>query len=129
ALAARRAPAAARRLRTVTTVADLRAALAPHRRAGHTIGLVPTMGAFHEGHLSLMRAARERCDVVVVSLFVNPTQFGPGEDLAAYPRDEARDAALAAAGGVDLLFVPPVAEVYPDGFATPVPVAGLSEPL
>ena len=87
------------------------------------------MGAFHEGHLSLIHAARERCDAVVVSLFVNPTQFGPGEDLAAYPRDEARDAALAAAGGVDLLFVPPVAEVYPDGFATTVHVAGLTETL
>ena len=128
-LAAKPAPAPAPRLRTVHTVADLRAALVPHRRAGRTIGLVPTMGAFHEGHLSLIHAARERCDAVVVSLFVNPTQFGPGEDLAAYPRDEARDAALAAAGGVDLLFVPPVAEVYPDGFATTVHVAGLTETL
>jgi pantoate--beta-alanine ligase len=108
---------------TVRTVADLRAALAPHRRAGRTIALVPTMGAFHDGHLSLMRAARERCDLVVVSLFVNPTQFGPGEDLAGYPRDEARDAARAAAEGVDLLFAPAPDEVYPEGFATTVRVA------
>jgi pantoate--beta-alanine ligase len=108
---------------TVRTVADLRAALAPHRRAGRTIGLVPTMGAFHDGHLSLMRAARERCDLVVVSLFVNPTQFAPGEDLAGYPRDEARDAARAAAEGVDLLFAPAPDEVYPEGLATTVRVA------
>lgn len=111
-------------MRTVRTVAALRAALEPVRDAGATVGLVPTMGAFHQGHLSLMRAARERCDLVVVSLFVNPTQFGPGEDLAAYPRDEERDAARAAAEGVDLLFVPPVGEVYPDGAATTVSVAG-----
>jgi pantoate--beta-alanine ligase len=107
-------------MRTVRTVADLRAALA---RDGRTIALVPTMGAFHAGHLSLIRAARERCDVVVVSLFVNPTQFGPGEDLAGYPRDEARDAALAAAEGVAVLFAPPPEEVYPEGFATTVHVA------
>jgi pantoate--beta-alanine ligase len=114
---------------TVRTIAELRAALHPHRRAGRTIGLVPTMGAFHEGHLSLMRAARERCDVVVVSLFVNPSQFGNGEDLAAYPRDEERDAALAAAQGVDVLFAPWLDEVYPAGFATTVRVAGVTEPL
>jgi pantoate--beta-alanine ligase len=116
-------------VRTVRTVAELRAALEPHRRAGRTVGLVPTMGAFHEGHLSLMRAARERADVVVVSLFVNPTQFGTGEDLAAYPRDEARDAADAAAEGVDVLFAPAPEEVYPDGFATTVHMAGVSETL
>ena len=93
-------------MRTVRTVSELREALAPERRAGRSIGLVPTMGAFHDGHLSLMRRAREQCDVVVVSLFVNPAQFGPGEDLEAYPRDEARDAELAEAEGVDLLFAP-----------------------
>jgi pantoate--beta-alanine ligase len=114
---------------TVRTVADLRAALEPHRRAGRSIGLVPTMGALHDGHLSLVRAARGRCDVVVVSLFVNPAQFGPGEDLQAYPRDEARDAGLAAADGADILFAPPVEEVYPQGFATTVHVAGPAEPL
>jgi pantoate--beta-alanine ligase len=84
------------------------------------------MGYFHEGHLSLMRRAREDCDVVVVSLFVNPAQFGPGEDLEAYPRDEARDVQLAEAEGVDLLFVPPRDEVYPEDFDTTVSVGGLT---
>ena len=107
-------------MRTVRTVAELRAALAARRDASQTVGLVPTMGSFHDGHLALMRAARETSDCVVVSLFVNPTQFGPTEDLAAYPRDEARDAGLASTAGVDLLFAPPVEEVYPDGFATTV---------
>ena len=116
-------------MNTVRTVADLRKALTPHRRAGRTIGLVPTMGAFHEGHLSLMRRARETADVVVVSLFVNPAQFGAGEDLASYPRDEAADAAMAEAEGVDVLFAPPVEEVYPDGFATSVRVDGITETL
>jgi pantoate--beta-alanine ligase len=116
-------------VKTVHTVAELRAALAGVRDRGQPIGLVPTMGSFHEGHLALMRAARDACDCVVVSLFVNPTQFGPSEDLAAYPRDEARDAELAAAAGVDLLFAPPVEEVYPDGFATTVSVGGVSEVL
>jgi pantoate--beta-alanine ligase len=116
-------------MRTVRTVAELRDALAPERRAGRGIGLVPTMGYFHEGHLSLMRRARADNDVLVVSLFVNPAQFGPGEDLDAYPRDEARDAALAEAEGVDVLFAPAVEEVYPDGFDTTVTVAGLTETL
>jgi pantoate--beta-alanine ligase len=114
---------------TIRTVAELRAALAPHRRQGRSIGLVPTMGAFHEGHLSLMRAAREQADVVVVSLFVNPAQFRPGEDLAAYPRDEASDAARAADQGVDILFAPSAEEVYPPGFQTEVRVGGVTEPL
>jgi pantoate--beta-alanine ligase len=116
-------------VRTVRTVRELREALAPERRAGRTIGLVPTMGAFHDGHLSLIRRARGQCDVVVVSLFVNPTQFGPKEDLHAYPRDEARDARLAEREGVDLLFAPRTDEVYPDGFATTVTVAGLTDVL
>jgi pantoate--beta-alanine ligase len=116
-------------VRTVRTVRELRDALAPERRAGRSIGLVPTMGAFHGGHLSLIRRAREQCDVVVVSLFVNPTQFGPGEDLESYPRDEARDAELAEREGVDLLFAPPAEEVYPDGFASTVTVGGLTEVL
>ena len=116
-------------MRTVTTVRDLRDALAPERAAGRSIGLVPTMGSFHAGHLSLVRRAREVCDVVVVSLFVNPTQFGPAEDLAAYPRDESRDRALAEAEGVDLLFEPPVEEVYPEGFDTTVTVGGLTSVL
>jgi pantoate--beta-alanine ligase len=116
-------------VRTVRRIGELRAALAPERRAGHVIGLVPTMGAFHRGHLSLIQRARADCDVVVVSLFVNPTQFGPAEDLGAYPRDEAADSAAAEAAGVDLLFAPEVEEVYPDGFATSVSVAGLTEVL
>ncbi len=109
-------------MKKLTTKAELRAELEAPRREGKRIGLVPTMGFFHEGHLSLMRAAREACDVVVVSLFVNPTQFGPSEDLDAYPRDPERDAALAEAEGVDILWAPSTAEVYPDGFATSVEV-------
>ncbi len=116
-------------MRTLRTVSELRAALAEPRREGHSIGLVPTMGAFHEGHLSLIRQARADCDAVVVSLFVNPTQFNDQGDLRSYPRDEARDAALAAESGADILFVPPVEEVYPPGFATTVSVAGLTEVL
>src|SRR4029079_948370 len=92
------------------------------RAEGRRIGLVPTMGYLHDGHLSLIRAAREACDVVVVSLFVNPAQFGEGEDLDAYPRDEARDAGLAEAAGADLLWAPAAEEIYPDGFDTVVEV-------
>jgi pantoate--beta-alanine ligase len=116
-------------MKTVRTVRELREALAPERAAGRSIGLVPTMGSFHDGHLSLVRRAREACDVLVVSLFVNPTQFGPTEDLDAYPRDEARDRRLAVEEGVDLLFAPPVEEVYPDGFDTTVTVGGLTSVL
>jgi pantoate--beta-alanine ligase len=116
-------------MRTLRTVADLRAQLAEPRRAGSRIGLVPTMGAFHEGHLELIRRARSENDVVVVSLFVNPTQFGPTEDLDSYPRDESRDAALAAGLGADVLFAPPVEEVYPPGFSTTVGVDGLTAVL
>jgi pantoate--beta-alanine ligase len=116
-------------MRPVRTVAELRGHLVDARRAGRTIGLVPTMGAFHEGHLSLMRRAREASDVVIVSLFVNPAQFNEAADLDVYPRDEERDAELAAEQGVDYLFAPDVAEVYPDGFATSVAVRGLTEGL
>jgi pantoate--beta-alanine ligase len=116
-------------MRTLRTVDELRAALADHRRCGETIGLVPTMGAFHDGHLSLMRRAREECDRVVVSLFVNPSQFNESGDLEAYPRDEATDAKLAAEQGVDYLFAPAPEEVYPAGFATTVTVGGLTTPL
>jgi pantoate--beta-alanine ligase len=116
-------------MRTVRTVAELRELLAPERRAGRSIGLVPTMGFFHEGHLSLMRLARADNEILVVSLFVNPSQFAPGEDFAAYPRDEQRDSELAEAEGVDILFSPPVDEVYPDGFDTTVTVGGLTETL
>jgi pantoate--beta-alanine ligase len=116
-------------VRTVRTKSDLRAALDERRRGGDEIGLVPTMGALHGGHLSLIRAARTSCDTVVVTLFVNPTQFGPGEDLDTYPHDEARDASIAAAEGVDFLFVPSMEEIYPRGFATTVTVAGLADVL
>jgi pantoate--beta-alanine ligase len=109
-------------VRTVRTKAELREALAEPRREAKRIGLVPTMGYFHDGHLSLMRAARRDCDLVVVSLFVNPTQFGPAEDLDSYPRDEDRDAELATLEGVDLLWTPTIEEMYPDGFATAVEV-------
>lgn len=114
---------------TVRHVADIRAAVHEAKAAGRSVGLVPTMGALHAGHLSLVRRAREQNDVVVMSLFVNPTQFAPGEDLETYPRDESRDAELAAAEGVDILFAPPADEVYPDGFATTIRVSGISDVL
>ncbi len=112
-------------MRIVRDVAAARAAVAD----GGRVGLVPTMGAFHEGHLSLIRAARASCDLVVVWLFVNPTQFNESADLATYPRDEERDAGLAADCGADILFAPSVEAVYPDGFATTVTVAGLGDVL
>ena len=108
---------------------QLRDALSDARESRRSIGLVPTMGYLHEGHVSLLRAARAECDVVVMSLFVNPTQFGPGEDLDRYPRDEARDLELAAEAGVDVVYAPPVEEVYPEGFATHVEVEGLTDVL
>ncbi len=114
---------------TVRTIPELRAALADHRAAGRRIGFVPTMGALHEGHLSLIGAARRDCYVVVVSVFVNPTQFNDAADLAAYPRDEERDAALATAAGAQLLFCPDPGEMYPAGYATTISVRGVSEPL
>jgi pantoate--beta-alanine ligase len=107
-------------------VAEVREALRGPRGRGERIGLVPTMGAFHAGHTALMLAARETSDVLVVSLFVNPSQFTAAEDLARYPRDEGADAEAAAANGVDLLFVPPAAELYPDGFDTWVEPGGLA---
>ncbi len=117
-------------MRTVRSVGDLRAALAPARRRGLTIGLVPTMGALHEGHLSLIARAREQCDRVVVTLFVNPTQFNEPADLERYPRREQHDADAAAAAGADVLFAPPADEVYPPGFSTAVEVpGGLTERL
>lgn len=112
-------------MRIIRSIAAVRAAVDGAGR----VGLVPTMGAFHDGHLSLIRAARESCDLVVVWLFVNPTQFNDASDLAAYPRDEERDAELAAECGADILFAPPVAEVYPDGFSTTVTVSGIADVL
>src|SRR6185503_10054996 len=99
------------------------------REENRTIGLVPTMGALHEGHLSLIHEARALCDVVVVSVFVNPTQFGPNEDFASYPRDLTRDSGLLAEYNVDYVFAPTSEEIYPAGFATYVTVDGLSEKL
>jgi pantoate--beta-alanine ligase len=113
----------------VASIAELRAALAAGRRAGHRLGLVPTMGAFHDGHASLMRHAVGACDEVVVSLFVNPTQFDEAGDLADYPRDERTDAQRAEALGVDWLFAPSAPEMYPNGFATTIEISGVSEPL
>jgi pantoate--beta-alanine ligase len=113
----------------VRTVAELREAVARVRRDGGTIGLVPTMGFLHNGHTSLISAAAERSDFAVMSLFVNPAQFGEGEDLASYPRDEERDVAMASEAGADLIFAPAVSEVYPDGFATHVEVEGLTDVL
>jgi pantoate--beta-alanine ligase len=107
-------------MKALREIGEVRAAL--RERAG--TGLVPTMGAFHEGHLSLFRAARRECDTVVVSLFVNPAQFGANEDLGTYPRDEARDVQLAEEAGIDILFVPNEHELYPPGFATWVDVEG-----
>ena len=114
-------------MRAIATIAGLRDELTRHRTAGRTVGFVPTMGYLHDGHTSLMRAARADTDVVVASIFVNPLQFGAGEDLDAYPRDLARDTELAAAAGVDLLFTPPVGEMYPRPVLTTVSVAELSE--
>jgi pantoate--beta-alanine ligase len=113
----------------LTTVAEVRRACDAARAEGRRVGFVPTMGFFHEGHRSLMRAARGDNDLVVVSLFVNPTQFGPNEDLAAYPRDLDGDAAAAEAEGVDVLFLPTVEEMYRDGARTTVHVTGLTERL
>jgi pantoate--beta-alanine ligase len=114
-------------MRTVRTVDGLRAVLAG--RAGRTVGLVPTMGALHEGHLSLIRRARADCDVVVVSLFVNPAQFNERADLERYPRREEQDADRASGVGADVLFAPSVEEVYPSGFATAIEVFGVTDRL
>jgi pantoate--beta-alanine ligase len=116
-------------MRTVRTVSELRESMNDERRRDKSVGLVPTMGFFHEGHLSLMRKARDECDVVVVSLFVNPAQFAAGEDLEAYPRDEQRDAERAEEAGADYLFAPARSEVYPEGFDTSVEVGGLTSVL
>jgi len=116
-------------MRIVRTIDELRGVLDPRRREGARIGLVPTMGYFHEGHLSLMRRAREGNDVVVVSLFVNPTQFNDPADLEAYPRDETRDAAMAQSAGVDLLFAPDAREMYRRDATTTITVGDVSESL
>lgn len=113
----------------VDTIAALRAALEPHRRAGRSIGLVPTMGYLHHGHMELARRARADNDIVVLTIFVNPTQFGPNEDFSSYPRDLDRDLALCRENGVDLVFAPGVAEMYPEPIETHVEVETLSDIL
>ena len=113
----------------VRDVPALRAAIATWRKSAQTVGLVPTMGALHEGHLSLVRAAKERCGRVAATLFVNPRQFAPHEDFERYPRDEAKDAAMLAEAGCDLLFAPDRSIMYPEGFATNVIVTNVSQPL
>ncbi len=116
-------------MQTIQTVEDLRAWVREQKAAGRTIGLVPTMGALHAGHLSLVRRAKAENDRVVVSIFVNPLQFGPGEDYTVYPRDLARDSELAAGAGADLIFAPSVDTMYPAGFCSAVTVEGLTAPL
>jgi len=114
---------------TVRTVKDLRGQVAKWREAGESVGLVTTMGALHAGHLSLIALAKKNADRVVVSIFVNPTQFGPREDLSRYPRDEAGDVAKLADAGVDLIYIPDLAEMYPPGFTTRVIVQSLTDDL
>lgn len=116
-------------MRVVRTIADLRAILKPMREEGRRIGFVPTMGFLHEGHGALIRQSAARCDVTVVSIFVNPTQFGPGEDLASYPRDLERDQNLCLECGTTVLFLPEASEIYPTGFQTHVEPGRLAEPL
>jgi pantoate--beta-alanine ligase len=113
----------------LNTIANTRSACARFRAAGKAVGLVPTMGSLHEGHLSLVRAAQASCDAVAVSIFVNPTQFGPHEDFAAYPRSLGEDCRILEAAGVDLVFAPSSEEMYPGGASTFVEVAGLSDRL
>ncbi|OCP38816.1 pantoate--beta-alanine ligase [Ensifer sp. LC163] len=116
-------------MKTITTITELRAALAEYRRAGKTVGLVPTMGYLHVGHMELVRRARGQNDVVVASIFVNPLQFGPNEDLSKYPRDLARDQAMLEEGGVDFLFSPGVSDMYPRPMETVVDVPKLGSEL
>src|SRR6266403_3448442 len=118
---------ATRDIAVARTVAGLREAVAGWRARQERVGLVPTMGALHRGHLALVAAARGQCARVVASLFVNPKQFGPREDFAAYPRDEAADLAKFRESGVDLVFAPTVEEMYPSGFASNIRIAGVSE--
>jgi len=116
-------------MRIVRTIPELRVALRAVREAGQSIGFVPTMGYLHEGHASLIRQSTARCDTTVVSVFINPTQFGPGEDLARYPRDLERDQNLCLRLGVGILFIPEPAEIYPTGFATSIEVGPMGDTL
>ncbi len=116
-------------MKTIPTIAALRAALAPHRRAGRTIGLCPTMGYLHVGHMELVKASKSRNDITVVTIFVNPTQFAPNEDLASYPRDLDRDLKMLKAAGADYVFTPTVEEMYPGNEETIVETTKLSKVL
>lgn len=116
-------------MKIIETIAEMRAFINQAKRQGKSIGLVPTMGALHEGHLTLMRSAKAACDVVIASIFVNPTQFGPNEDYSCYPRVLAKDSEKAASVGIDVVFHPSPSEMYPYGYATYVNVAGLTEKL
>ncbi len=113
--------------KTVRTVAALRASVAAWRRGGESVGVIPTMGALHEGHISLVQAARAACRRTIATIFVNPKQFGPREDFSRYPRQEESDRAMLAAAGCDLLFAPPLSEMYPEGFSTTVSLAGITD--
>jgi pantoate--beta-alanine ligase len=114
-------------MKTVHSLRGLRAELATVRNAGETVGFVPTMGALHEGHLSLVRRAKKECGIAAVSIFVNPLQFGPGEDFARYPRHPEQDAVLLASAGADLLYAPRSDDIFPPGFSTAVEVSGVTE--
>ncbi|WP_279041919.1 4-phosphopantoate--beta-alanine ligase, partial [Brevibacillus borstelensis] len=116
-------------MQQVVTIAELRQHLKEARRQGKRVGLVPTMGYLHEGHLSLVNEAKKHCEIVVMSIFVNPLQFGPNEDFDRYPRDMERDLKMAASAGVDFVFSPSVGEMYPQQVKTNVSVSGVSEPL
>jgi pantoate--beta-alanine ligase len=116
-------------MRIVRSIPELRIALKAHRESGQSVGFVPTMGYLHEGHAALIRQSTARCDTTVVSVFVNPTQFGPNEDLARYPRDLERDQSLCLRHGVDTLFIPEPAEIYPTGFATSIAVGPMGDSL
>ncbi len=111
------------------SIGEIKSFVRSAKSSGNTIGLVPTMGYFHQGHLSLMRLARQECQIVVVSLFVNPTQFGPGEDLLDYPRDFERDIDMASQEGVDIIFAPEPGEMYPSGYQTYIEVGEITTPL
>lgn len=113
----------------IRSISDLRSRIAPWKKSDERIGLVPTMGALHEGHMVLVGAARAECDRVVATIFVNPKQFSPSEDLGSYPQREASDLIMLRSAGVDLVFVPTVEEIYPPGFATTIRVSGLTEGL
>lgn len=113
--------------KTVRTVAALRAAVAAWRRGGESVGVIPTMGALHRGHISLVETARAACRRTIATIFVNPKQFGPREDFSRYPRQEEADRAMLAAAGCDLLFAPPLSEMYPEGFSTTVSLAGITD--